>query len=118
MLFHKQKMNKLIRKTLEAMTLSVQKNVPQQGAFRQVGVRYQYPGNRFKGMLYVEEDRLQAGSCRLVAAMYRIGEDRQVSNYLMKGTKEEILDYLKAEKTVSELIGVFAHLKKKVEGLD
>ena len=118
MLTYKRKMDKLIRKSVEVVIGYIRNDVPQQGSFERVGIRYHHPGNKFMGMLCVEADLKQAESRRLVASMFRKGEDRLVSNFLMKGTNQEILDYLGAEKTISELIGVFEHLKEKVENLE
>lgn len=118
MLTHEAQMDLLVRKVVEVLTEKIEKEVPAEGSFERIGVRYHHPESEFRGILSLEEDLVRAGHCRLNASMFLLGDDKLVSNYLMKGTRQEILNYLNQEETIPELIGIFEHLKEKVENLD
>lgn len=115
---HEEDMNLLIHAIAEALAENIRKRVPVQGSFEKIAVRYRYPETEVRGLLMVEEDLLQQDNRRLTAAMFFLEDDRMISNYLMKGSNQEILDYLHSENGIHKMIETYEHLKTKLESVE
>jgi len=111
-------MEVLLRKVVDALEQEIKDKVPEQGKFERIGVQFRYPNSEIRGILGIEVDLLKEGSRRLTARAFQLGDGRQVMNYLEKGTKQELLSYLKSDRAVPELITIFLNLKEGVEDLE
>lgn len=105
----------LVGAVLEHVTELAKTKLPPQGFFGKFGFGLGFPGEReIHGLLFVEPATNK--NERIVrAGVYREGSDRQVNNLFFFDSTQEVLDWLKAEETVTLLVKTFRHLRERLE---
>ena len=101
---------------LEAMAKRIEYEVPENGKFNKLSVSCNVPETSNKAMLAIECDALEPkNSRRLSVGVRRKTSDRVISNYILKGTKKEILDYVKNPDNREEIIKTVNNLSESVD---
>lgn len=100
----------LIQKGKKIFRDNVEKKVPEEGPTQRVFVAFDYPGTGYEAFLAAEEDHLNRNSRRVRVMMRPQGSGRVMSNYIWKGTKQELLRWLDQEERESELLKIFQDL--------
>ena len=106
----------LIGKGIEYFKNALVELVSSTGRIRPFRMRFHIPGTENKGFFIVEsaeagspDDRyLQIGVCR-------DGTDRLTSNYLSRGTNQELIDYLSRAHLTEALANAFSLLSEKTD---
>lgn len=88
----------------------VEKKLPEEGPTENVFVTFDYPGTQFEAFLVAEADHLDWGGRRVRAMMRPKGCNRVMSNYIWKGTKQKLLQWLSQEERDGELQKTFHDL--------
>ncbi|MBQ4077830.1 hypothetical protein IJD15_01445 [bacterium] len=116
MLTYEQKMNILVPKTKEVLAETAEKQVPENGLFRKVFVSFSVPDTDNKALLGIEYDEAEPKTQRrLFVGVHHNNSDRLTQNYLLKGTKAEILEYLKDNSNQQSIIDSVNNLSKKTD---
>ena len=109
-----EKMNILVQKTKEVLADNAEKQVPENGLFRKVFVSFDVPDSDNTAMIGVEYDEDEPKTQRrLFVGVHHTNSDRLTRNYLLKGTKEEILAFLKDTSNQEDIIKTVNHLSQK-----
>lgn len=116
MLSYEQKMNILVPKTKEVLAETAEKQVPENGLFRKVFVSFSVPDTDNKALLGIEYDEAEPKTQRrLFVGVHHNNSDRLTQNYLLKGTKAEIIEYLKDGSNQQSIIESVTNLSKKTD---
>lgn len=108
----------LIQKCREVFRDSVEERLPEQGPAQRVFVAFDYPGTEYEAFLTAEADRLNWSGRRVSIMMRPKGSDRVMSNYIWKGTKQELLQWLDQEGREGELQRLFQDLSASLANAD
>ena len=100
----------LIQKVREVFRANVERELPEEGPTQGVFVCFNYPGTEYEAFLRAEEDHLNWSGRRVRVMMRPQGSNRVMSNYIWKGTKQELLRWLDQEERQSELEKFFQNL--------
>lgn len=112
----KEQMDFLVSKAREVMTGRIENEVPENGKFAKLSVSWDVPDTLNKAMLTIEADALNPkDSRRLAVGSYRKGSDNIRLGYLLKGTKKEILEYIKSPESKEKLIETAYQLSDSVD---
>ena len=115
-LSYDEKMNILVPKTKEVLVETAEKQVPENGLFRKVFVSFAVPDTDNKALLGIEYDETEPKTQRrLFVGVHHNNSDRLTRNYLLKGTKTEILEYLKDDSNQQNIIDSVNTLSKKTD---
>lgn len=110
------KMNILVPKSKEVLSDIAQREVPENGQFKKVFVSFKVPETQNEALITIEHDSKEPKTQRILSVgVHHQNSDRLVSNFLLKGTKKEILDYLKDDKNNQDIINYINHLSGKVD---
>lgn len=105
--------NMLIDAITQATVKTARERVPEKGVFRQVCYAMTYFGTPHKGRIYLQYSP-EAG-CILRASMIPHGTDREISNYLFSGTRDQCLQWLERAETRGELLEIYNHLAQRAD---
>ncbi len=108
---------KILTKNLfNAMNLRVEREVPENGKFMPIAVSYKIPESQNIASCTIKYDPLNPKELRrLFYEVQRNGTDRTISEHILKGTKKEILEYLKKEERQTEFINSIKELSKETD---
>lgn len=116
MLNKDEKMKILVPTTKEVLTDIAEKEVPENGQFRKVFVSFDIPNSTNEAKLIIEQDETEPKTQRrLSVGVHHQNSDRLISNYLLKGTKKEIIDFLKDDNNNQEIIDAVNILSSKTD---
>ena len=105
----------LVSAVMERGGISVAQKEPDKGVFAPVFWQMHYYGTGHTGRLYTQYS--SEHGCAIRASVIAEGTDREISNYVFFGSKEECLAWLKEEAHVEELIEIYNHLVEKAEDM-
>lgn len=113
---NKDKMDYFTNKTREVLAERTEMEVPENGKFSSISVSFKIPDTQNKAKVIIGHDEIEPKNLRrLSVGVHRESSDRLTSSYILKGTKQEILDYLKDPKSQDELIKVVGQLSESVD---
>lgn len=115
---HEQKMTILFQKVAEVLTEHAKARVPETGSFRKVAVDAEIGDEDWESTLGIEESYLSEIERRVTLGVHKKDSDRLVSNYLFKGTKQEVLTWLGSPEGLAQIIEACDHLGEKVKTFD
>lgn len=115
---HEQKMNQLFQKVAEVLTEHAQAKVPETGSFRKVAVDAEIGDEDWESTLGIEESYLSETERRVTLGVHKKDSDRLVSNYLFKGSKQEVLTWLESPEGLTQIIEACDHLIVKTKNTD
>lgn len=116
MLSREERMNLLMSQVRTILLEDAERQVPENGQFRRVNTLFDIPETSNEGILSIEHDELEPKTQRrLKMSVRHENSDRLVSNYILKGTKKEILDYLKDDNNLAKLIEIANELSDKTD---
>ncbi len=121
-MFHYQtEQRKFVKAVMEYMHQFADRDIPGNGGnFHpiQISFPYETPGRTYKGYLIVAPSAAGDG-IRLRTGMAKENDDRMVSHYFYKGSKEEILAYLAdIDGHINALLESYAQLRESVDRFD
>ena len=86
------------------------------GKFRKIFVAFDIPQTQNEALITIEHDAIDPKTNRrLSVGVHRQNSDRITSNYIFKGPKKEVLDYLKNNDNQNELYKIVTDLSKSVD---
>jgi len=93
---NKDKMSFLTESACKHMSHRIEMEMPENGKFAQFSISWNMPDGISKAMIAVQPDAVDfKDKRRLSVGVFRKGSDYVRSSFLLKGTKKEILDYVK-----------------------
>lgn len=111
-----EKIHLLIEKGKNILHQRAEREVPENGKFIRVFVAFDIPETQNEALMIVEPDAIDPKiNRRFSIGVHRQNSDRLTSNYIFKGSKKEILDYLKNNDNQSELFKIILDLSKSVD---
>ncbi len=109
-------MNILVPKAYNILGQRAEREVPENGKFRRIFVAFDVPDTQNEALISIENDANEPNDMRrLIIGVHRLNSDRITSNYIFKGTKKEILEYLKNPEIKSEFTKTVYSLSKSVD---
>ncbi len=91
-----EKMEILIPKASNLLANRAEREVPENGKFRKIFVAFDIPDTQNEALISFEHDEIDPKNMRRISiGVHRLGSDRITSNYIIKGTKNELIEYLK-----------------------
>ena len=109
-------LNILTSKMREVLLQRIEKELPENGKFAPISVSYTMPETQNKIKIIAEYDPIEPKEQRrLLLSSYRLGSDRMVSSYILKGTKKELMDYIKQDESQNKIIKIADELSKSVD---
>lgn len=112
----KSKMDNLVAKTMEFLSDRTDKEIPENGLFRKIFVAFDVPKTNNEAMLILEMDNEDPRTQRrLSVGVHHQNADRLTSNYLSKGTKQEIINYLNNKENQAEITESVKKLSDKTD---
>ncbi len=116
MLDKEEKMKILTSKTKEVLSQAAEREVPENGRFSRVFVTFSVPESDNKAVFSIIHDDVDYKDKRqLSICVHRQNSDRMFSNFIMKGTKKEIIEFLNDERNNEELKQIVEHLSVKAD---
>lgn len=95
---------------------AAERKVPENGIFGKVSVAFGIPKSNNSGLFYITHSGEDPKTQRVLSVgVHHKNSDRMISNILAKGTKEEILAYLKSEENTQEIIDIVTNLSAKID---
>lgn len=104
----------LISKCLEVLRDQMDAHM-NESVFVPCSVSCDFPGTKNKTYLRIIPDESDKEICRLTASAVRKGSDMCVMNYLFKGTRQAMKEWLDDKNHVDELIQYIAHLSESLD---
>lgn len=104
----------LISKCLEVLRDQMDAHM-NESVFVPCSISCDFPGTKNEAFLRVITDESDKAICRLTASAVRKGSDMCVMNYLFKGTRQEMKEWLSVDAHVEELIPCIAHLSESLD---
>lgn len=112
----KSPMDNLVAKTMEFLSDRTEKEIPENGLFRKIFVAFDVPKTKNEALLLLEMDGEKPRTQRrLSVGVHHQNADRLTSNYLLKGTKKEIIEYLNNKDNKKEIIDAVKKLSDKTD---
>lgn len=116
MLSKDEKMQILVPKGSDLLMQRVEREVPENGKFKKISVSFDIPDTQNKAQFFIEADAKDYKDKRILSiGVHHQNSDRVVSNYMFKGTKQEIIDYLKDSKNFPEFTQTVNELSTAVD---
>ncbi|MCD7740426.1 MAG: hypothetical protein LUH11_03660 [Candidatus Gastranaerophilales bacterium] len=116
MLSKEEQMPILIEKGAGVLNEKAQLQVPENGKFNRIFVAFNIPETPNEAVFTIEHDELNPkNSRRLSIGVHHNNMDRLFSNYVLKGTKQEILDYLKNKDNYKDILEIVNNLSEKTD---
>ena len=103
----------LVSGVMEYEAKTVAHKVPEKGIFSPVSWAMRYCGTAHEGRLYTQYS--PEHGCVIRASMIAEGTDREVSNYVFYGSKQECIAWLEDGSHVDELMGIYNHLMERAD---
>jgi len=93
-----------------------ERSVPENNKFQPVSVDYNLPDSQNMAKVTVECDyENPANQRRVSVGVHHKDRDRLISNYLFKGTKQEVINFLKDEKNQQQFVDSIKTLSAKTD---
>lgn len=106
----------LVSKTREFLADRTEKEIPENGLFRKIFVAFDVPETNNEALLLLEMDGEEPRTQRrLSIGVHHKNADRLTSNYVLKGTKKEIIEYLKDFSNQQFIIDTVKDLSDKTD---
>lgn len=106
----------LITKSREYLAQRAEREVPENGAFTRIFVAYDIPDSQNEAVIAIEHDEKEPKTQRrLSIGVHNQHSDRLFSNYVLKGTKEEILNFLNNKENQETIKTTISNLSKKAD---
>lgn len=116
MLSKDEKMQILIPKCSDVLVQRAEKEVPENGKFRKIFVAFDIPETTNEALITIEADAKDYKNQRRVSiGVHHQNSDRVISNYMFKGTKQEIIEYLKDNNNFPEFTQIVNELSTAVD---
>ena len=106
----------LISKSREYLAQRAEREVPENGIFTRLFVAYDIPETNNEAIIAIEHDEKEPKTQRrLSIGVHNQHSDRLFSNYVLKGTKQEIINYLNNKENQEVIKTTVANLSAKVD---
>lgn len=106
----------LMEAVMNGMAGHIRNKVPETGIFKGPWLTMKYPGTEHQGRFYAQYS--PEHGCALRASMVVRSTDREFSNYVFFGSKQECIAWLEDGSHVDELMGIYNHLTEKADDLE
>lgn len=106
----------LITKSREYLAQRAEREVPENGVFTRIFVAYDIPDTQNEAVIAIEHDEKEPKTQRrLSIGVHNQHSDRLFSNYVLKGTKEEILNFLNNKENEETIKTTISNLSAKTD---
>ncbi len=111
---NEQVFKKIVNTSNEMLANLAERLVPENGKFNSVAIDYKLPKSNNMAKVMIECDLEDPKTQRRISVgVHHKDRDRLISNYICKGTKKEVLDYLKAEENKQTFFDTINELSAK-----
>ena len=111
-----ERLNNITDKVRQVAIERVEREVPENGKFGGISISFDVPTTNNEAKIIISHDEIEPKTLRRIAiGVHRNGSDRLNSSYILKGTKKEILEYLKNQESQSKIVEVAGQLSDSVD---
>lgn len=110
-----------LRNILPAMASRIEERMPSEGKMRSISYRFDVDASYIKeGVISFEYDSLRLPKGRIVkfGGIFPDGSGKKMEQYIFEGTKEEIVQYLKEEERIPEILKMVKELDDAIKKHD
>ncbi len=108
--------NVLIPEVHKCLAEVAERRVPENGIFTRLEANFPIPESTYMAALNIFSAAGETKDQRILSiGVHHPNSDKMFTNYLIKGTKKEILDYLKDSRNQKEVIESVFHLEQKAK---
>jgi hypothetical protein len=108
--------NILVEKSRKHLLERAQREVPPNGPFTRLFVAFDIPNSLNEAVIAIEHDEKEPKTQRrLSIGVHHQYSDKVFSNYVLKGTKEDILNYLYDQENQESIKSTILNLSKKTD---
>lgn len=109
-------LNKIVTKSNEMIASAAEKQVPENGKFTPLTISYNIPDSMNMAKITIECDENEPKTTRRVSVgVHHQNADRLISNYIFKGDKSKVIEYLNNADNSSEFIKTIKELSEKTD---
>ena len=114
---NEEKMEIVFSEVLRIVRERAEQCLPVRGKFSKFGIGFRFPDDLYGGFLIID---FGDGPEKRVAniSVHPIDSDRAVTNYVFFDSYREVIEWLGAGESVTELIQIVQHLREKAEHMD
>lgn len=106
----------LLEKGMGVLHDRAEREVPENGKFTRLFIAFKVPETQNEAIVAIEHDALNPKDSRRVSVgVHRECSPRLESKYIFKGTKKEVLDFVKNEETIDKLFSSVNDLSNSVD---
>ncbi len=103
-------------KIFEILAQRAEREVPENGKFSQISSSFYIPESQNEAMLIAEFDPVEPRNLRrLSTGVRRQSGDRLTKSYIFKGTKKELIDFLREKNNQERFIKIMHQLSASVD---
>ncbi len=111
-----EKMDILVEKASNLLVQRAEREVPDNGKFSRIFVAFDIPDTQNEALISFEHDEIEPKDMRrLSIGVHRANSDRITSKYIVKGTKKELIEYLKKTEFKKEFTDTVNSLSHSVD---
>ena len=109
-------LKKIVTTSNDILANAAEKQVPENDKFSDVSIEYQIPTTQNMAKVIIECDGKEPKTIRRIAVgVHHQNSDRIISKYLYKGTKKELLNYLRDENNQEIFLDIIKELSEKTD---
>lgn len=111
-----ERLNNVVDKVRQVAAERSEREVPENGKFSAISISFDVPTTNNEAKVIISHDEIEPKNLRRIAiGVHRNGSDRLTSSYILKGTKKEILEYLKNPESQDKIVKVAGQLSDGVD---
>lgn len=103
----------LVAAVMREMAKLIEEKIPESGSFERRYFYFDFPGYDHTGMLSIQY--IERHGCSLRASVVVRGTDMAVSHYLISGSKQECIDWLREESHLRTLLDSYLTLSESAD---
>lgn len=116
MLTKDEKIKFLLKKGIGILHERAEREVPENGKFTKIFVAFDIPETQNEAIVSIEHDAINTKDLRRVSlGVHRLHSPRLESNYIFKGTKSEVLEFVKNQENIDKLYSSVNNLSSSVD---
>ena len=84
--------------------------------FRKLFIAFDVPDSRHEALISISHDEIEPKNLRRVAVeVHHSNSDKFYTQYLFKGTKKEVMDFISNSDNKQEMLEIVENLSKKID---
>lgn len=109
-------LNKIVTTSNGMLASAAEKQVPENGKFKPITIEYKIPDTVNMAKITIECDENEPKATRrLSVGVHHQNADRLISNYVFKGDKNQVIEYLNNADNAPDFVNTIKELSEKTD---